>query len=394
MRLPLPNHTQLKCLLAVFSLATAVTATAKDFEVNGISYNITSTEDRTVEVTGSQTYSTSNYSGGVTIPESVTYSNTTYTVTAVGAGAFIICDKLTSISLPATVKELKIGAFAGCTSLSSFNFPNSLSTIGEKCFEGCTGLTSITIPASVSNIGEYAFRSCSGLTSIRVESGNQTFDSRNGCNAIVRTATNELVVACQKTVIPVSVTSIGVAAYYGQTAMTAVSIPATVTSIGRRAFQGCTGLTAIALPANVASIGEYAFWGCANLTNVYTGVKAPAALATKAFEGVAANCSLAIPAGTKDGYTTAGWTEEVFGGGIAEVLYGDVNGDGSVDILDAAMIVYYVLGRTTDINLTAADVNFDASVDILDATIVVYQNVLGRNVNAAKPRQLSVLAPQ
>jgi len=378
--------------VAVLALASAITVSAADFEVNGISYNITSTEGRTVEVAGSQTYPGA-YQSGITIPESVTNGSVTYTVTAVGAGAFIICDKLTSVSLPATVTELKTGAFAGCTSLTSISLPANLSTIGEKCFEGCSGLTGITIPASVSTIGEYAFRSCSGLTSISVESGNQTFDSRNGCNAIVKTASNELVAACRKTVIPASVTSIGVAAYYGQTAMTAVNIPATVTSVGRRAFQGCTGLTTIALPASVAGIGEYAFWGCSNLATVYTGVKAPASLATKAFEGIAANCSLTVPAGTKTAYTTAGWTEEVFGGGVAEVLCGDVNADGSVDILDATMIVYYVLGRTTDVNLTAADVNYDGTVDILDATIIIYQNVLGKNVNAAKPRQ-QTLDPQ
>ena len=78
---------------------------------------------------------------------------------------------------------------------------------------------------------------------------------------------------------------------------------------------------------------------------------------------------------------------------LKEAASGDVNGDGDVDILDATMIVYYVLGRNPSLNLEAGDVNGDGDVDILDATIIVYR-VLGKNVNAAKSRQLTLPDPQ
>ncbi len=61
---------------------------------------------------------------------------------------------------------------------------------------------------------------------------------------------------------------------------------------------------------------------------------------------------------------------------------GDVNGDNEVDVLDATMIVYYVLGRNPGINLEAADINGDGDVDILDATIIVYR-YLGRETGSA-----------
>jgi len=78
---------------------------------------------------------------------------------------------------------------------------------------------------------------------------------------------------------------------------------------------------------------------------------------------------------------------------LKKAATGDVNGDGDVDILDATMIVYYVLGRNPSLNLEAGDVNGDGDVDILDATIIVYR-VLGRDVNAAKSRQLTLPDPQ
>ena len=79
---------------------------------------------------------------------------------------------------------------------------------------------------------------------------------------------------------------------------------------------------------------------------------------------------------------------------IKEPGSGDVNGDGEVDIMDATIIVYYMLGRTTNLNLTVADVNGDGEVDILDPTIIIYQYVLGTSANAAKPRPQSLPDPQ
>ena len=75
---------------------------------------------------------------------------------------------------------------------------------------------------------------------------------------------------------------------------------------------------------------------------------------------------------------------------LREASSGDVNGDGEVDVLDATMIVYYLLGRAPSINLEAADVNGDGDVDILDATIIVYR-FLGRETGPAAVRQQILL---
>lgn len=172
----------------------------------------------------------------VTIPSSVT---------SIGRYTFDGCTALTTISIPSSMTSIGDYAFHGCTCLTSINIPNSVTSIGESAFSGCTGLTSIEIPSSVTNIGSNAFYNCSGLTSIVVSSDNSIYDSRNNCNAIIVTKTNMLIVGCQNTVIPNSVTHIGTCA-----------------------FLHCIGLININIPNSVKQIGSFAFYRCFNLKNI------------------------------------------------------------------------------------------------------------------------------
>ena len=172
-----------------------------------------------------------DYSGSITIPSVVNG----YTVTTIGDFAFFHCESLTSISIPKTVTIIK-----------SFSF------------DGCWALTSITLPSSVLSIGKHPFVS-SSLTSIVVEEGNERYDSRDNCNAIIETATNKLVRGCLNTVIPNSVTSIGDNAFDCIPGLTSIEIPNRVTCIGGEAFCRC-GLESITIPSSVTSIGSRAFY--------------------------------------------------------------------------------------------------------------------------------------
>ena len=284
----------LKHLFTVLLLLFTTMATAHNFEVGSIYYNILSEENKTVEVTYRGSYSSSyddEYTGSVVIPESVTYNGNTYSVTSIGWSAFSGCTGLTSIVIPNSVTSIGSYAFSGCTRLTSITIPNSVTSIGEWAFSGCTGLTSITIPNSVTSIGTWAFYNCSGLTSIEipnsvtsigdyafyncsglasivVDGNNTKYDSREDCNAIIETETNTLVSGCKNTVIPSSVTSIGEGAFYYCTGLKSIVIPNSVTNIGEYAYSNCTGLTSIEIPNSVTSIGKWAFSYCTGLISI------------------------------------------------------------------------------------------------------------------------------
>ena len=189
-------------------------------------------------------------------------------VTAIGEYAFWCCKSLTSITIPNSVTSIGESAFWGCKSLTSITIPNSVTSIGESAFRNCTSLTSITIPNSVTSIGKNALSSCKSLTVIEVENGNTIYDSRNNCNAIIETISNTLIAGCKQTIIPNSVTSIGVRAFSGCSSLTSITIPNSVTNIGNGAFNGCSSLTSIVIPNSVTSIGEETFKGCSSLTSV------------------------------------------------------------------------------------------------------------------------------
>ena len=207
-------------------------------------------------------------------------------VTSIGDDAFYGCTGLTEVTIPNSVISIGNYSFYYCTGLTSVAIPNSVTTIGNDAFYYCTGLTSVAIPNSVTSIGESAFYRCTGLTSVT---------------------------------IPNSVTSIGYQAFGVCSGLTSVAIPNSVTSIGNDAFYVCTGLTSVTIPNSVTEIGESAFSGCSGLTEVISEIEEPFAFGSSAFSQIASTCSLTVPAGTRDAYIAAGWTEDVFKGGIFEV---------------------------------------------------------------------------
>ena len=224
-------------LLLILLLFSSFSALAYDCKVDNIYYNLNN-EDKTASVTYMGLYTSDNkdaYVGNIIIPESITYSGTTYSVTSIGDNAFRDCSGLTSVTIPNSVTSIGDGAFAFCSGLTSVTIPNSVTSIGEGAFFGCSGLTTMTIPNSVTSIGDLVFYGCSGLTSVTISN---------------------------------SVTSIGYGAFSGCSSLTTVTIPNSVTSIGKYAFHNCSGLTSVTIGNSVTTVGKYAFADCSGLTSV------------------------------------------------------------------------------------------------------------------------------
>ena len=245
-------------LLLVMMLLPMVT-NADTVVIDGIYYNLIS-KIKEAEVTKNP--SRNKYTGDIEIPASVTHNGIEYSVTSISNYAFQSCNKLTSIILPQSVTNIGEDAFSDCFGLSSIAIPNSVVTIGANAFYGCRRLTSITIPNNITSIGKYAFQGCSSLETIIVESGNNYYDSRDDCNAIIESSTNRLICGCMNTIIPNSVKTIGILAFSGCTGLTSISIPSSVASIEDNAFEYCSGLKLLTISNGLNSIGSAAFREC------------------------------------------------------------------------------------------------------------------------------------
>ena len=164
-------------------------------------------------------------------------------LTAIGDSAFFNCKNLTSVTLPESVTSIGVRAFCSCSnSLTTIAIPSSVTSIGNYAFQNCYKLSSIVIPENVTKFGNYVFYNCNGLESLEVQEGNMVYDSRNNCNAIIKTSTNTLIAGCKNTVIPEDVTAIGDYAFRKATGLVSITIPQNMTSIGKNAFSACTGL--------------------------------------------------------------------------------------------------------------------------------------------------------
>ena len=267
-------------------LAAALPAArAYNFVSGGIYYDITGSSPNTVAVTYA-TGSYNSYSGEVSIPSTVTYNGTHYTVTAIGNSAFRSCSGLTGVTIPNTVTSIGEYAFGGCSQLTEVTIPNGVETIGASAFAYCNIISTITIPNSVKTIGNYAFRS-SGLLTLNFNADScTTMGYTNGysscfyqCNNFhqltignnVKIIPNYAFRDCNgldSVYIPNSVTHIGINAFAECSNLSYLRLSNMLQSIGNGAFTGCSSLTSITIPATVSSIGQGAFSNCANLTSL------------------------------------------------------------------------------------------------------------------------------
>ena len=275
----------------------------------------------------------------------------------IGREAFEYCDNLANINLPEGLQTIQSGAFAyeknlknviipnsvtsvgwgidgyagafqGCTSLESVKLGNGMQTIPTAMFSGCSNLQYIEIPSGVKTISPIAFGGCKRLKKIvfpnsvtLTEASANSSPAFYGCDNLTQVIVPDFNIAdwCGKNLAG------GPLRYShhlydteGNDLIVDAVIPEGVTKVTECAFQGCESMTSLTLPSTITSIGSYSFGYCSYLTSVTCKMKTPCTINNTTFYQLP-TCNLYIPYGTKDAYIAAGWTEDVFRGGIVEV---------------------------------------------------------------------------
>ena len=261
-------------------------------------------------------------------------------ITSIGSGAFAICLRLRSVTIPDSVTTIGYGAFAWCESLTDVYYkgsiagwcgisfgdddanpmccadnvyidgkliegelviPNRVTTVPSYAFRGCE-ITKVVIPDSVTTIGNYAFRDCTSLTDVYYEG-----DIAGWCGiSFENSSTNPMYYADNlyidgkliegELIIPNSVTSIGQYAFAYCDSLTSIVIPDSVTTIGNYAFRDCTSLTSVTFGENsqLTTIGLYAFCDCDSLTSIVIP-DSVTTINSSAFDGCTSLTSIVIP---------------------------------------------------------------------------------------------------
>ncbi len=103
--------------------------------------------------------------GILNIPSEVSHEGQTYTVTSIGAFAFINNMALTSVSIPNSVTSIGEYAFADSRNLTSLSIGSGVTRIDNLAFYNCTGLTDLfCYSEQVPSVGEDAFSGVSDAT--------------------------------------------------------------------------------------------------------------------------------------------------------------------------------------------------------------------------------------
>lgn len=338
-------------------------------------------------------------------------------VNIIRSEAFKQCPNLMTVTIGGNVKTLGNDVFSGCNKLASISLSQSVDSIGKSCFVNCKSLTNVVLPDDIDYIAESLFDGCNGLTNVHLPVnleivGNISF---RGCKAL------------QMIEIPYGTSSILQSAFYNCTSLDSIALPPTVANIeyhafyntawlnrqpegliyignvalgyrgtvpegtritlrdntvgvGERAFYQQAGLESITLPFTVVALGDNSFGYCSGLKEVHAQMNHALEMGyinTVTHEWTVFNqldydnCTLYVPKGLKSLYEDS-WLRWARFTHIVEenILAGDVDGSGKVNVSDVTMLVNMILG-SVPMDEEAADIMKDGKVNVSDVTALV-----------------------
>lgn len=234
-------------------LCTFTSASAYDFEVDGIRYDITSFTELTVTASSVS----ENMEGCIKVPSSVEFSGKTLSVMTIGDRFMESNQLITSLLISDGVREIGSFSFNNCSNLTEVTIPESVCVIGNNAFAECTNIRTVTAHG-VMTIGDYCFEGCTSIENVSFSSLlNISSHAFSGCSKLSFAE------------FP-SAKSIGSNAFTG-CAFSSFIVSSSVNEIKSYAFSNCKQLESFVIPNNVRSIETGLFNDCSTLKDVTIG---------------------------------------------------------------------------------------------------------------------------
>ena len=252
---------------------------------------------------------------------------------------------------------LSVGSnsFAYDRILESVEIPDSVEIIGADAFRGCTALRSAKLPEGLITIGDHAFAECPEL----------------------------------ETQLPGNVAEIGEGAFENNLAMDTVTVPESVRRIGSSAFSmsGLKDITILSPDCEIADSPStissgYSAPGGVPADAGNTGTAAAGAVSGYGYQGVIHGYSGSTAEKYAEKY---GYKFEAIGEGATvstegttvpgkEIVKGDANGDGKVNVSDAVTVLQYIANQSkypmNDSGKAAADCDGEPGITGGDALAI------------------------
>lgn len=239
------------------------------------------------------------------------------------------CHKLKEIAFPSGLLTIGEQAFYGCRSLHEVRFPDHLSFIGTMAFYRCGGLNEICLLPETACVGNLAFAQsgvrraclcgsgtgygtdlfygCRSLHTLVLEKGMRHIPDKlaYGCTALSRVMIPDTIESAGKNAWeytpfleewnrtrPGSIfwdgrdlsgeiclskrfRIIAGGAFYGNTALTAVTFSEQTAWIGPAALKGCCSLRRVLWPSSITTLEAEVFSGCTSLETIESSADLP-----------------------------------------------------------------------------------------------------------------------
>jgi hypothetical protein len=314
------------------------------FEVDAITYGINSFSENTVSIISS------TLTGSLNIPETVTFDEIVYTVTAIVGAAFKE-SQFTSVTMPNTIIMIGSEAFRG-NQLTSATLSNTITTIGDNAFRD-NQLSSVVLSNSILTIENDAFRN-NQLTNVVLPNMLTTLGQRAFRN-------NQLEIISIPSSLMVLESDI-----FSNNNLTDITIPEGISSIGTFVFDN-NNLTNITIPSSVTAINSFAFTSNPLIEMDVLATVPPFINSSQFAFGNLGSIDLTVPDGTEAAYEAAGWTGFRSVNGVVTLSVGVTftEGDFSYTVTSLAPNELEITGGTTvsqnlliPDNVTSQDIDF------------------------------------